>query len=74
MLENKNLDTMAVNLSFGRKNPIHQIVPLKAAGFNVLGRIEISKLDTAAALIHYKKALEIFPDFEFAKRNLEIID
>jgi tetratricopeptide (TPR) repeat protein len=71
MLEKGGLDTIAVNLTFGRKKPIHQVVPIEAAGYNVLGRIELMRLDTLDAIAHYKKALEIFPDFEFAKRNLE---
>jgi tetratricopeptide (TPR) repeat protein len=73
MLAINKLDTIAINLTFGRNQPVHQTVPIEAAGYNVLGRIELMRLDTADAIIHYQKALEVFPEFEFAKRNLKLV-
>lgn len=65
--QHPDLNTAKVNLTFNKNN---QIVPLKAAVFNIQGVVakDMNKLPEATSF--FEQALSVFSDFELAKGNL----
>lgn len=65
----KSNDSLEVFLDESNK----QLVPVKAAAWNMKGYIYMQQKNIEKAKEAYFKALEIYPDFVMPKRNLEAI-
>jgi tetratricopeptide (TPR) repeat protein len=62
-----------VSITSSGKTPVKQLVPVAAAAYNISGVIllEMNKRDEARA--QFEKSLEIMPDFQMAKNNLNYL-
>jgi tetratricopeptide (TPR) repeat protein len=69
--EFKNNKTDSLDIFLDEVNK--QKVPVLAAAYNMKGYIYMQRKDITNAKEMYFKALEIYPDFEMPKRNLEAI-
>jgi tetratricopeptide (TPR) repeat protein len=69
--EYKNNKTDSLDIFLDEVNK--QKVPVLAAAYNMKGYIYMQKKDITNAKEMYFKALEIYPEFEMPKRNLEAI-
>jgi len=69
--QHPELKKAKVNLNFNQQN---QVVPLKAATYNIQGVIakDLDKKSEAKTL--FEQALQVFPDFALAKGNLKEIN
>lgn len=68
VVNDKRADTMQMIISVNEGG--EQIVPLKAAAFNLLGTISHSEEDDAQARKYYTMALALYPDFILVRNNL----
>jgi len=66
--QHKGLSDARVNLTFNKQN---QVVPLKAAVYNIQGVVARDLDKQAEARTFFEQALKIAPDFALAKGNLE---
>jgi tetratricopeptide (TPR) repeat protein len=69
--EYKNNKTDSLDIFLDETNK--QKVPVLAAAYNMKGYIYMQRKDITNAKEMYFKALEIYPEFEMPKRNLEAI-
>jgi tetratricopeptide (TPR) repeat protein len=69
--EYKNNKTDSLDIFLDEMNS--QKVPVVAAAYNMKGYIYMQRKDITNAKEMYFKALEIYPEFEMPKRNLEAI-
>ena len=69
--EFKNNKTDSLDIFIDEQNK--QKVPVLAAAYNMKGYVYMQRKDITNAKEMYFKALEIFPNFEMPKRNLEAI-
>jgi tetratricopeptide (TPR) repeat protein len=69
--EYKNNTTDSLDIFLDEVNK--QKVPVVAAAYNMKGYVYMQRKDITNAKEMYFKALEIYPDFEMPKRNLEAI-
>jgi tetratricopeptide (TPR) repeat protein len=69
--EYKNNKTDSLDIFLDEVNK--QKVPVLAAAYNMKGYVYMQKKDITNAKEMYFKALEIYPEFEMPKRNLEAI-
>jgi len=72
VMADKKSDTTKVNISFNQGRD-QQDVPVKAACYNLLGTLYMNENKKDEAVKNYKKAIEIYPDFELAKQNEDYI-
>lgn len=63
-----------VSLYFNTSENQQQEVPMKASIYNLRGMIHAEEGDNQEARDNYNKALEISPDFELAKENLNQLE
>jgi len=61
-----------INITAEKGSP--QIVPLKAAIWNLKGVVFMGLKEYDQAKTYFSKALKIFPEFELVKENLELIE
>jgi len=71
LAEYKNNNTDSLDIFLDETNK--QKVPVMAAAYNMKGYVYMQKKDIKNAKEMYFKALEIYPEFEMPKRNLEAI-
>ncbi len=64
----KGLGEARINLNFNQQN---QVVPLKAAVYNIQGVVAKDLDKQAEAKAFFEQALKVAPDFSLAKGNLE---
>jgi tetratricopeptide (TPR) repeat protein len=69
--EFKNNKTDSLDIFIDEQNK--QKVPVLAAAYNMKGYVYMQRKDITNAKEMYFKALEIYPNFEMPKRNLEAI-
>ncbi|HXH17705.1 MAG TPA: hypothetical protein VNJ07_01375 [Chitinophagales bacterium] len=67
-IENEN-----VLIQYGQNQNLQQRVPIKAAAYNIKGVLARDIGNKDVAVESFQKALEVFPDFELAKGNLETL-
>jgi len=72
MLHDKSSDSTKINIAYNSDHD-HQMVSLKAAAYNLLGSMQIGQEKRSEALLSFQKALAIFPGFELAKQNINIV-
>lgn len=65
------IETEKVEIQYGQNQA--QMVPIKAAAFNILGVLARDVNQDETAVSAFQKAIEVFPDFELAKGNLQVI-
>lgn len=71
LLEMPGIEKKTVEIQYGQNQA--QDVPIKAAAYNILGVLARDVSQNEAAITAFQKALELFPDFELAKGNLEVM-
>lgn len=71
LLGMNSAENQKVDIQYGQNQS--QQVPVKAAAYNILGVLarDVNQKETAIAA--FRKALEVFPDFELAKGNLDAL-
>ena len=72
VLSDKRADTMHMMMSYDKGG--EQIVPLKAAAFNLLGTISHVEKNDEEARKYYNMALTIYPEFTTVQNNLKLIN
>lgn len=71
LLQSKDLATKKVSIALQEGKS--QQVPLEAAAHNMRGVLATEINKPEAAMASYQKALEIYPDFELAQSNVEMM-
>lgn len=69
LIESKSTDELM--LSFPKADNSSQNISMRAAAYTLLGMIHQKRGKTAEAKEAFNKSLEMFPDFEYAKENLQ---
>ena len=70
LLEHPELEMEKVNIW---ANGSHKFLPMKAAVYNLKGNVDLRNEDLKEAESAFRKALEVEPDFQLAKNNLELL-
>jgi tetratricopeptide (TPR) repeat protein len=60
----------SIGVKFTQMGGIEQMVPVNAAAANLLGVLKMNNKDFTGALVNFKQALTLYPDFAGAKDNL----
>jgi tetratricopeptide (TPR) repeat protein len=70
------LDTSSkrIGVNFNSLDGRSQTVPVNAAAANLLGVVKMDAKDYTAAKTYFQQALSLFPKFEGAKQNLDMIE
>ena len=69
LLASKEADAEKIYINYSQNQG--QEVPLKAAALNIQGFVAMKEKALEPAKAAFKKALELFPEFQLAKNNLE---